>query len=396
MSTFECPVVRVTVEPHPNADAIEIARVGGYMSIIKKGQFKDGDLAVYLPEQSVLPEWLLRRLCFWDDINGKGTLSGSRGNRVRAMRLRGVFSQGILLDGNCGDDTNPSAILVEASMGGIMLVSRSFEKGQSAADWLGITKYEPTIPAHMAGRVAGGDLDATIGYDFENIKKHPTLFDDGEEVVITEKIHGTCLQVGVIPRRIWEGKKWADKCPDIGTAGFKGIVTSKGQGAKGLMLDPQDTDNLYVKMCLEKGLWDRLERTRLALGHPEDMPLFLFGEVFGRGIQDLGYGVGHSFAAFDMYAGVRGNGFFLDQRLFDFCVGEMEISTVPVLYRGPYSAAALASYTDGNTEVSGEKQIREGVVVKATSSSDHPEYGRKIAKSVSEKYLMRKNATEFN
>lgn len=104
MSTFECPVVRVAIEPHPNADAIELARVGGYLAIVKKGQFKDGDLAVYIPEQAVLPEWLLKLLGFWDDLNGKGTLSGSAGSRVRAIKLRGVLSQGLLIPFTIGED----------------------------------------------------------------------------------------------------------------------------------------------------------------------------------------------------------------------------------------------------------------------------------------------------
>lgn len=41
--------------------------------------------------------------------------------------------------------------------------------------------------------------------------------------------------------------------------------------------------------------------------------------------------------------------------------------------------------------------IREGVVVKSADEVRHPKYGRKIAKSVSEAYLMRKteNATEY-
>lgn len=46
MSQFSCNVVRLKIEPHPNADAIEIARVGDYRSIVRKGQFKDGALAV--------------------------------------------------------------------------------------------------------------------------------------------------------------------------------------------------------------------------------------------------------------------------------------------------------------------------------------------------------------
>ena len=42
MSTFAVHVVRVAIEPHDNADALEIARVGDYRSIVRKGQFQSG------------------------------------------------------------------------------------------------------------------------------------------------------------------------------------------------------------------------------------------------------------------------------------------------------------------------------------------------------------------
>lgn len=268
MSTFECPVVRVAIEPHPNADAIELARVGDYLAIVKKGQFKDGDLAVYIPEQAVLPEWLLKLLGFWDDLNGKGTLSGGAGSRVRAIKLRGVLSQGLLIPFMIGEDDGFHHLPTpgEHPELGVNFDYDAFPdvaEGQDFANYLGVIKYEPQVPAHLAGRTAGGDLDATIAYDFENLKKIPDLFGEDQEVVITEKIHGTCLQVGLVPRRIWEGKAWADKCPDFGD--YKGVVTSKGQGAKGLMLDPGDDNNLYVRARPAKSG----QRSRISQGMPQ-------------------------------------------------------------------------------------------------------------------------------
>ena len=96
MSKFECPVVRIKIETHPNADAIEIARVGDYQSIVKKGQFQDGTLAIYIPEQSVVPESILREMGMWDEFKGKGGLAGTLGNRVKAIKLRGIVSQGLI------------------------------------------------------------------------------------------------------------------------------------------------------------------------------------------------------------------------------------------------------------------------------------------------------------
>lgn len=97
MSEFKCEVVRVQIEPHPQADQIEIVKVGDYQSIVRKGQFVTGDLAVYIPEQAVVPEWLLKHMGLYDEAKQKGGLAGSLGNRVKAVRLRGVLSQGIML-----------------------------------------------------------------------------------------------------------------------------------------------------------------------------------------------------------------------------------------------------------------------------------------------------------
>lgn len=406
MSKFECPVVRVTVEPHPNADSIELALIAGYTCIVKKGQFKTGDPAVYLPEQAVLPQWLLKTLGFWNDLNDKGTLTGSAGNRIKAIRLRGIFSQGVLLAFDRCPDGIPHLPTPgehpELGIGFDMTPFPELAEGQDFAEYLGVTKYEPIVPISMQARVAGGDLDATIGYDFDNLKKHPHLFSTDQEVVITEKLHGTLLQVGLIPRSIWEGKSWADKCPDFGD--YKGVVTSKGQGAKGLLIDPSDLDNLYVKTVMKTGLWHSLHAiARQMTSQDYTPPIFLFGEIIGIGVQDLGYGFAQpEFRAFDMYVGTRSAGQYVAFSTFQEQCGNHMISTVPLLYRGSFDADKVRQLTNGNTVVlvggMPVKQIREGVVVRDVRSSEHrhKSLGRYIAKSVSEAYLLRKGeVTEY-
>lgn len=164
------------------------------------------------------------------------------------------------------------------------------------------------------------------------------------------------------------------------------------------MLDPADAGNLYVKFATDLNLWSKLDAIRVhRLGHPSDKSLFIFGEIYGS-IQDLKYGHengGNSFRAFDIYAGTRSDGFFLAQNLFDTCCLDAEIDTVPELYRGPYSAEAVAMHTSGPTTQGDPRQIREGIVIKADGT--HPRWGRRVAKSIAEAYLLRKglNLTEF-
>lgn len=391
MSEFACSVVRVTIVPHPNADAIEIAKVGDYQSIVRKGQFSDGDLAVYIPEQAIVPVWLLQKMEMWDEARQKGGLSGAAGNRVKAIKLRGIVSQGLLLSGDnfngmlavhrLGTKTVADAVDIEA-----------FQHGADAAEFLGITKYEPAIPSHMAGRIVGNDLNATHKYDFDNLKKTPDLFEDGEEVIITEKIHGTLLCVGVVPTK------------DSKEGYYKGrvIVTSKGMGAKGFVLDHADETNLYAQTAQKYDLLDKLLHIGGKYADETGEPVFLFGEVFGRtasgaGIQDLTYTDWQlDFRAFDICLGSREQGEYLPWDDFEQSMLYINVETVPVLYRGHYSKAVVLALTDGNTTLTSAKHIREGVVVKSATEARHPLYGRKCAKSVSDAYLLRKNATELS
>lgn len=387
MSQFECPVVRVTIEPHPNADAIEIARIGGFQSIVKKGQFKTGDLAVYLPEAAVLPEWLLKQLGFWNELNNVGTLNGSAKNRIKAVKLRGILSQGVLFPTRPYSETE---VLVDSAPhegnqgAGIVAI------GGDASGCLGVTKYEPTIPAQMAGRAIGANMAITHNYDFENIKKNTSLFDEGEEVVMTEKIHGTLLQICLVPPSEADEKYYCGRV----------VITSKGLGGRGIILDHNDESNVYAEVCKK---FDLLEKMLDLASLNAGVPIVLFGEVYGTGIQDLGYSSCLSFRAFDMCQGVRDQAKFAPYDRFRYIMDNMGIARVPELYRGPYSQEALLAHTDGSETISGKSgHIREGVVVKTTREDSegnelrHPRWGRKIAKSVSAAYLLRKGeVTEF-
>ena len=175
MAQFEVPVVRVDrIEDHPNADALEIAVVRGYRCVVKIGAHRAGDLVAYIPEDAIVPEPLIREMKLWDESKDKGMLAGKRGDRVKAIRLRGVVSQGLL---------HP----VEGHT-----------EGENLAARLDIVKYEPPIPIHMQGEVCNL-RGRTLKYDIESIQKFPEVLREGEEVVFTEKIHGTWTCFGFWP-----------------------------------------------------------------------------------------------------------------------------------------------------------------------------------------------------
>ena len=360
MSTFIVPVVRVVIEPHGNADALEVARVGDYRSVVRKDQFRTGDLVAYIPEQAIVPDALL------DELGLRGRLAGKDANRVKAIKLRGVLSQGLVYPARAG-----------------------WSEGQDVAAALGVAKWEPPVPSHMSGQVYGAGADRCVKYDIENIKAFPEALGEGEPVVFTEKIHGTWCQLGLVPE---------------GAAGTL-VVSSKGLAAKGLAFvpdAPENATNLYLRVARSVGFVDRVRATfaaELAAGRP----VFVLGEVFGAGVQDLGYGAKTDqdrtlgFRVFDVYVGWVGQGGFLSDADLEAACAALGLPRVPVLYRGPFSRAALAEHTDGRETVSGAGlHVREGVVIRPQVERHVAELGRVQLKSVSEKYLLRSGGTEYN
>src|SRR5271166_1293205 len=58
-STYKVPLTTiVNITPHTGADRLEMAWVYGFQVVVKKGQYKVGDKVVYVPVDSILPQWL--------------------------------------------------------------------------------------------------------------------------------------------------------------------------------------------------------------------------------------------------------------------------------------------------------------------------------------------------
>ncbi|WPO74749.1 RNA ligase (ATP) [Streptomyces sp. KN37] len=354
MSTLRVTAETLTIHRHPGADALELAQVGLYRAVVAKGAYRTGDSAVYIPEQAVLPAALI------EELGLTGRLAGGEQDRVKAVRLRGELSQGIVC--------RPAA-LADVDL------ARAAREGTDFAERLGITKWVPPIPPTMSGDAeAAPDLLPWV--DIENIQRYPDIFAPGEPVVVTEKLHGSaCLMTYV--------------------AGSGRVhVSSKGFGAKSLALR-EDPRNLYWRAVHGHGVAAVAAKLAERLGARR---VGLFGEVYGDGVQDLSYGADGrrdtlGYAVFDVSAEIDGHVRWLDAtRLLD---GELPL--VPRLYEGPYDAGRVLELASGRETVSGrELHLREGVVIRPAVERYSPVTGgRAIAKAVSTAYLTRKGGTEY-
>jgi RNA ligase (TIGR02306 family) len=357
MSTLRVTAEVLTIHEHPNADALELAQVGLYRAVVAKGAFRTGDTAVYIPEQSVLPVGLI------EELGLTGRLAGSGADRVKAVRLRGELSQGIVCRPKALADVDLAAAVAE---------------GTDFAERLGIVKWVPPIPPTMSGEVESAP-DLLPWVDIENIQRYPDIFTPGEPVVLTEKLHGSACLMTYLAE---DGRVQ---------------VSSKGFGAKSLALK-EDPRNLYWRAVHGHGVPDVAARLARRLGARR---VGVFGEVYGAGVQDLTYGADGrreslGYAVFDVSAEIDGRLRWLDTaELTDLLDGELPL--VPRLYEGPYAVDRVLEVATGRETVSGrEMHLREGVVIRPAVERYSPVTGgRAIAKAVSPAYLTRKGGTEY-
>lgn len=396
MSKFEVLVEDVQeVIEHPDADRLSLVRINGFYVVSAKledgsPRYKVGDLVAYIPEGSVLPEWLLKEMDFWDDEKGIGRLNGSKGNRVKAMKLRGVLSQGVMypLCGLTADDGTHYRKWIKGADGHVHKTGLGFD----VADILGVTKYEPEIPSSMGGEVFSHSYDLIYKFDIENALKYQNVFQPDDMVNITEKLHGTFTGM------IFTYEARGDFLPiPVGDNFIYATAYSKGLGEKGLCFKATEENlakNLYLrsmKTFIDGMTPEQLEWFYAILVNPNSH-VVLMGETYGQGIQDLGYNTAPKFALFDIVL----SGSIVHYNEFEHLCESMNAVSVPLLFRGKYKDAPLEQLRDGKSSIDGQT-VKEGVVVRDDYNADNPSVGRKMLKLVSPDYLTRKskNATEY-
>ena len=178
------------IRPHNNADALELATVLGWQVVIKKGEFKAGDLAIYVVIDTVLPEKpefeFLRNKHF----------------RIKPIRLRGEESAGICF---------PLSILGDLATPPQEGWADPVE-GTDVTAKIGVIHYEKPIPAELAGQMIGHFPGFLIITDEDNIRTYPDALPEmwGRPYYITRKddgCSGTFFvkngEFGVCSRRIW-------------------------------------------------------------------------------------------------------------------------------------------------------------------------------------------------
>lgn len=250
-------------------------------------------------------------------------------HRVKFIKLRGIPSFGFL-----------------------MPVPAGFGEGQNLQEYFGIQKYIPPAEASFEGKngIEGPPQGTAPHYDIEGMRKYGYVLHPGELVNVTEKIHG------MNGRWVFTNNKL-----------FCGSRTQ----------------------FREESIWNQmagLYNLEAILGRYQG--LTLYGEIYGKGVQDLDYGIEDKRVVFfDAYS--SGTGKWLEvEEFFDFCNAE-GLPTCPVLYQGPYVMDTMKELAEGATVFGAGKHVREGIVIKPLVGRYDAEIGRAFLKIAGEGYLSR-------
>lgn len=330
------------IRPIPDADAIECAVLGGWTVVVKKGDYQAGDVAVYCEIDSWIPTEIAPFLSKGQEPK---EYEGIKGERLRTVKLRGQLSQGLLLP-----FTASMAIEIGAAPG----TQFTDYIGLDVSDFLGIKKFEPPIPAQLAGEVKGTFPGFIPKTDQERIQNLSDELDAWREESnfweVTEKLDGSSMTAYL-------------KDGEFGVC------------SRNLELMPNENNSLW-KAARNQALEDILRE--------QGNNVALQGELVGEGIQGNPYKKkGQHFFLFDAY--LINEGRYMTPKERHAFIRSTGISHVPIMDRGgllqDVDLEGILLGAEGKSELNSQAE-REGLVFKR-------EDGKASFKAISNRFLMK-------
>ena len=356
-----CYVTKIVeIKPIEGADNIELAIAGGWNCITKKEQYKVGDLVVIATTDAVIPQKLS------DSMGVTNYLR--KGQRVRTVKLRGVYSECLIIP--------------------YLPQTKPFFGGEDMMEHFGIYKYEP--PAKTIQLASGRKIrykdnpNFQIYYKFPNAKNVPDMFTSDDVVQVTRKMHGTNARYGIVKKTrlsLWDrikklfGNKWIEYEFVVGSHNVE-----KGSDSQGYY----DTNVWYdvaEKYLIKEQLWGYIE----AMYSPSNLGqgVVIYGEIYGPGIQK-GYDYGLKELQFDIFD-IMIDGVYEQtwstESIVEVFFKRPGVDHAQVLYQGFYNKDIVQHFVHDTIE--GTKIPHEGVVVKHQSGQRN-----KIFKVINPEYLI--------
>jgi len=342
------------------ADNIEQVVAGGWNCITKKGEYNVNDLVIIATTDAVIPQELS------DAMNVTNYLR--KGGRVRTVKLRGVYSECLIVP--------------------ITFIPDKYKyEGSDCMELMKIFKYEP--PAVQVQLASGRKIkyhqnpNFVVYYKFPNAKNVSGMFTEEDNVQITRKLHGTNARYGIVKKAklsFWDKVKKFFRLADewIGYEyAYGSHNVEKGSDSQGFY----DTDvwrTVADKYDIKNRLWTYVKRhTPEVIGNG----VILYGEIYGPGIQkNYDYGLKDiEFAGFDLQENGKYEGTIRAEYVI---VDILSLPHVPELYLGRWNQEVQDKYTFNNN-IDGTKIPHEGIVIKHVSGERN-----KVYKCINPDYLI--------
>lgn len=169
-----------SIQKHPNEEVekLEVAKILEWPVVIPKGQYKEGELVVFITIDSIVPESnpyfeFMRRQKF----------------RIWNARFKGAASSGLV----CPLSILPSKINDLLLHPNCDFIS-TYQEQDDVTELLGITKYEKPLDMSVRGDAAGNFPTNLISIsDEDNMLSYPKALEelDGKEVYVSQKVDGS-------------------------------------------------------------------------------------------------------------------------------------------------------------------------------------------------------------
>lgn len=326
MSDRKLATIRVIsqLKPIKGADLIEVAVIDGWEVVIKKGEFNVGDLCVYFEIDSWIPTELAP---FLSKSKEPRVYRNVKGERLKTIKLKGQISQGLVL---------PTSILDNCAIDLLLNIN------QDVTEVLNIIKWEPEIPAQLAGKLEGNFPSYIPKTDQERIQNYirnmPLSVNQWE---VTEKLDGSSMTVY--------------RARDIAKmdGGHRMGVCSRNYELK-----LEDTSNAFISTALKLQLFDKL--------HAYNLNVALQGELIGPGIQKNPYELSElEYYVYDIFD-IDKQRYYLPAERQSLCES-LGLKHVPVFANyetdSRTTVSELLTFAEGQSKLNSRTQ-REGLVFK--------------------------------
>lgn len=346
------------IRPIPNADKIELARVGGWQVVVsKEDNYKVGDKVVYIEIDSRVPS---DKECF--------AFLQDRKYKVKSIKLRGQVSQGLIMPLSILPNKEYELYDDVTEILGIKKIENDFKQPPESKEmrlrgthpklyrkkwfkklmkynWFRKFAFKFLIPK----KKKSGWPAWIVKSDSERIQNMIWVLNDKSKFYVSEKIDGTSTSFSL----------YKDK------GRLKFMVCSRNvvqtTPDKQNYYSDFGLDNVYWEMALKYDIEKKMRQMFKEVGAQHHITIQ--GETYGEGIQKNKYNLkGRDLAIFNFYV----DGKYMNPRDMRALMDKYELPLVPLVsydYVLPDTFEELMEFSTGKSQL--YDTLREGYVFKS-------------------------------